>query len=79
MCCFVRTDGRTDGHTDIKKLVVAFRNFENVPEMVSFTLYPAMKFQTGSGIIITVQGVNFTQKLYNTILFLNFKTLYNYQ
>jgi len=25
-------DGRTDGHTDMKKLIVAFRNFANASE-----------------------------------------------
>jgi len=32
MFCFVRTDGRKDGHTDMTKLMVAFRNFANAPE-----------------------------------------------
>ena len=56
MCCFVRTDRRTDGQTDMTKLIVAFRNFGKAPEKISFTLLPAIKFQRG------VPGV-FTQKL----------------
>jgi hypothetical protein len=28
-------DGRTDGHTDMTKLIVAFRNFAKAPENVS--------------------------------------------
>jgi hypothetical protein len=29
----MRIDGRTDGQADIKKLIVAFRNFANVSKM----------------------------------------------
>jgi hypothetical protein len=28
----MRTDGQTDGHADMMKLIVAFRNFENAPK-----------------------------------------------
>ena len=28
----MRTDGLMDGRTDMKKLIVAFRNFENAPK-----------------------------------------------
>ena len=27
----VKTEGQTDGHTDMTKLIVAFRNFSKVP------------------------------------------------
>jgi len=27
-----RTDGRTDGEIDMKKLILAFRNYENAPK-----------------------------------------------
>jgi len=30
------TDGRTEGQTDMTKLIVAFRNFVNVPKHVLF-------------------------------------------
>jgi len=30
--CSMRTDGQTDGRTDMMKLIVAFRNFENAPK-----------------------------------------------
>ena len=30
--CSMRTDGRTDGQTDMTKLIVAFRNFVNPPK-----------------------------------------------
>ena len=32
-------DGLTDGHTDIMKLIVAFRNFANAPKTISIFLY----------------------------------------
>ena len=38
MCCFVRTEGQTDAHTDMTKLIVAFRNFAKALEKVSFNL-----------------------------------------
>jgi hypothetical protein len=28
----MRTDGQTDRHTDMTKLIVAFRNFANAPK-----------------------------------------------
>jgi hypothetical protein len=30
--CSMRTDGRTNGQTDMTKLIVTFRNFSNAPE-----------------------------------------------
>ena len=30
-----------DGRTDTAKLTVTYRNFENAPKKVKFTLYPA--------------------------------------
>jgi hypothetical protein len=32
----MRTDGRTDGQTDMKKLKVAFRNFASAPKIDSW-------------------------------------------
>jgi hypothetical protein len=29
----MRTDGETDGQTDMTKLIVTFRNFANAPKM----------------------------------------------
>jgi hypothetical protein len=40
---FFHADGRTNGHTDMKKLTVAFRNFMNKPKTCtawSSTLQP---------------------------------------
>ena len=31
-----QTDGRTDRHTDMMKLIVAFRNFTNAPKNAQF-------------------------------------------
>jgi hypothetical protein len=31
----MRTDRQTDGHTDMVELIVAFRNFANVPKNAS--------------------------------------------
>ena len=30
----MRTDGRTDGQTDVTKLIVPFRNFANAPKNI---------------------------------------------
>jgi len=35
----VRTDGRTDGQTDMSNQIVAFRNFVNAPNTVQLMLY----------------------------------------
>jgi hypothetical protein len=34
--CSVRTDGRTDGETDMMKLIVTFRNFANAPQSLVY-------------------------------------------
>ena len=47
--CFMRRDGRTDGWTDLTKLIVAFRNFVNAP-----TNY----FQNASILPICLHGVD---------------------
>jgi hypothetical protein len=31
--CYMRIDRRTDGRTDMMKIIVAFRNFVNAPEI----------------------------------------------
>jgi hypothetical protein len=35
--------GRTDGRTDMMKLIVTLRNFANSPKKETFTLLPSMK------------------------------------
>jgi len=82
----MQTDRRTDGQTDMAKIVVAFHNFANAPINKSNISFPAYSFTAATKLNkIPGAGLNVKYKLFfsdfneTLILSTEFRTVLKYQ
>jgi hypothetical protein len=54
--CYMRTEGRIDGQTEITKLIVAFRNFANAPQNDNCALLGYYAASSGNFILLPAES-----------------------